>query len=339
MISVSNSPYRRGVHPLLLLFFAVFAAGSAAASTISGTIYDPRRVPLPLVEVELLNENYQLRGRDTTDGIGRYQFSGLSDGFYTVRVLPFRYDFEDQEQTIEISTLSVRGSGAGNVYRTVDFYLQRKKGGLGETTTGVIFAQEVPKEAEKLYEQSLERFADGKEAEAIGKLVESLRISPNYYYALHRLGVALFERKQFLDATNVFMKAVSVNPKSSISFYYMGSALSSLGREYNKAAIAAFEKAAVLAPASPQVAYMLGKTNRAGGNFEAAEKHLLQAKKLSNEKVAEIHKELALLYANDLKQYGKAADELEAYMKASGQSDETVREKIEDLRRKAGKGT
>ncbi len=339
MFSSRNVIFQRFVFSFILLATVFIVSQSVAASTIAGLIYDNRRNPLPLVDVELLNEYYQLRGRTTTDGVGRYQFTGLPDGFYTVRVLPFRYDLEDQEQLVEINTLSIRGAGVGNTYITRDFSLIPKKGGLAETTTGVVFAQDVPKTAEKLYKQANEDFADGKESEGVAKLIEAIKTFPEYYYALHRLGVALFVRKQYLDATNAFMRAVNVNPKSSISFYYMGTALNSLGKDYNKAAIVALTKASALAPASPQVAYMLGKVEREQGNFEAAEKHLVRAKKLADEKVAEIHKELAQLYANDLKQYGKAADELESYMKATKLKDDAVKEKIADLRRKAKEGT
>lgn len=51
--------------------------------------------------------------------------------------------------------------------------------------------------------------------------------------------------------------------------------------------------------------------------FEDAETHLLKAKELSKVAVPEIHKELAQLYANDLKKYKEAADELELYLKAT----------------------
>ncbi len=52
----------------------------------------------------------------------------------------------------------------------------------------------------------------------------------------------------------------------------------------------------VLAPSSTQVFFVLGKIERSGGKFNDAEKHLLQAKKLSKVAVPEIHKELAQLY-------------------------------------------
>jgi len=114
--------------------------------------------------------------------------------------------------------------------------------------------------------------------------------------------------------------------------------LNKLGKEYNKSAITALKQAVALAPASIVVLYMIGKIEREDGKFTEAEQHLLQAKKLSTVKVPEIHNELYRLYADDLKKYNLAADELELFLKATKLSDEDekkVRKSITDLREKA----
>ena len=145
--------------------------------------------------------------------------------------------------------------------------------------------------------------------------------------------------KQYLEATQFFIRAAEVNPKSSKTFYFMGFALNSLGEEYNPAALKALAKASELAPSSFEVELLTGKIHRELKNFLEAEKHLLKAKKLADTKIPEIHKELAQLYGNDLKDYGKAADELELYLKASNKkNDEKIKKQIEDLRVKAAKG-
>jgi predicted Zn-dependent protease len=118
----------------------------------------------------------------------------------------------------------------------------------------------------------------------------------------------------------------------------MGSSLRHLGKEYGKAALTALSESARLAPGSPQVLLVLGKTEREQGDLVNAEKHLLAAKKLSNVPNADIHAELSQLYANDLKKYREAANELEEYVKASKMSDadaQLTRKKIADLRAKA----
>jgi tetratricopeptide (TPR) repeat protein len=328
----------------LFLSFFLSASNASAASTIQGIVYDKQRNSLQDIDVELLNDYYQLLQRTRTDGSGRYQFNGLSDGRYTVRVLAFRYDFDDQEMPVEISTQGIK-SGQGGVSITQgtgffvqDFYLLPKKGGLKEAELSVVFAQEVPKEAKDAYEKAIDDFSKKRQDEGFNNLKKAIQIFPTYYLALYRFGVELFTRKQYMDSASAFMKAVEVNPKSATSLYYLGFAFHNLGKDYDKAALNVLSKASSLAPVSPQVLWLLGKIERSTGKYSEAEKHLLQAKKLSINKIPEIHKELAQLYANELKKFKEAADELELYMKASnlsGDEEKKVKKLISDLREKS----
>lgn len=324
-----------GVFFLLLMSFVSQTA--FGASTISGIVYDKQRNTLPEVEVELLNDFYQMVQRSRTDGSGRYQFGGLSNGRYTVRVMAFQYDLEDQSQQVEINTQNVRG-GEGSGYFQQDFYLLPKKGGLAETELGVVFAQEIPKEAEKVYEKAIRNLSNKRTNEGIIGLNEAIQIFPDYYLALYRLGKELFIMKRYQESIPYFLKATEINSKAANSFYYLGYSLHYMGKEYNKAAITSLTQAYTLAPASMKVLYALGKVERTDGRFKDAENHLLKAKELSKIAVPEIHKELAQLYADDLKKYKEAADELELYLKASKldkSSVEQMKKVISNLREKA----
>jgi tetratricopeptide (TPR) repeat protein len=323
----------------VFIFFAIFVLSQNAfgVSTISGTVYDKQRNPLPNMEVELQNDYYQMIGLTQTDGSGRYQFNGLRDGRYSVRVYAFRYDLEDQTIPQEINTQNVRG-GEGSGYFLVDFYLSPKKGGLAESELGVVFAQEVPADAKKLYNKGLEEFSKKQTDQAIMTLNEAVKVFPEYFLALYRIGKELWVKQKYQDSIPFLFKAAEVNPKSAATFYYLGSALGKLGKEYNKSAVAALKEAYTLAPASIQILFALGKAERVEGQFTEAEKHLLQAKKLSPNSVPEIHKELAQLYANDLKKYKEAADELELFVKSSkltADDEKKTKKIISDLREKA----
>ncbi len=323
-----------------LLFFSVFfflIQNAYGISTIQGTVYDKQRNGLAEIEVELLNDYYQTQSRTKTDGSGRYYFNGLRDGRYTVRAFAFRYDLEDQEIPIEVLTQNIRG-GEGTGYFQQDFYLAPKKGGLAETETSIVFAQEIPLEAKKLYDKGIKNLAGKRTNEGIIELNQAVQIFPDYYLALNRVGRELYIIKKYKEAIPFLIKAVEVNNKSAISFYYLGYSLYNLGKEYNKSAIASLNQAYLLAPSSIQVLYVLGKVERSAGKFNEAEKHLLQAKKLSKIPMPEIHKELAQLYADDLKKYKDAADELELYLKASkmdASAAEQTKKVISGLREKA----
>lgn len=329
-----------GLFVLVVPFF--FSQNISAANTIAGYVYDKARNPIPDIDVELQDEYYRMlpNGRRKTDAAGRYQFDGLNDGNYTVKVYAFRYDFDDQSQYVEIKSISARPGEAGSSYNPVDFYLQPRKGGLRDLELSVIFAQEVPKEAERAYNKAIDDLSKKRVDEGFAGLQESIRLFPNYYNAIYRLGTELLSRKQYLEAALAFIQAADINPKNPLLFYYAGYALRSGGEKYNKSALTALNHALFLAPISAPVLLQLGTVERALGKFSDAEKHLLQAKKLSPTKVPEIQKELAQLYANDLKKYKEAADELDQYVKASKLSDADVaktKQLIADLRVKAQK--
>jgi hypothetical protein len=338
MMFFKGFPRTRSIFGVLFFLLIFFLPHNAQASTISGIIYDKQRNPLSEIDVELLDDLYRSYQRTRTDGAGRYQFDGLSDGNWTVKVSPFRYDLIDQQQPVEIKTLTTTGSGNGNAYMTLDFYLLPKKGSLAESETGVVFAQEIPEEAKKLYDKAMNDFSGKRVNEGILGLNKAIGLFPNYYLALHRVGKELFILKKYQDAVPFFFKAAEVNPKSATSFYYLGYSLYNLGKDYNKSALAALNQSYTLAPASTQVLFVLGKVERAAGNFENAEKHLLQAKKLAKVSIPDIHKELAQLYANDMKKYNEAADELETYLKNNKLSEDESKQMkkiISDLREKA----
>jgi tetratricopeptide (TPR) repeat protein len=144
---------------------------------------------------------------------------------------------------------------------------------------------------------------------------------------------------QFQDAVPFFLRASEVNPKHAQSFFLLGYCLQKMGKDYLKAAIVSFSQAHIIAPNSVAVLTELGKAERISGMPLEAEKHLLQAKKLSAKNPSpDVHKELAQLYGNDLKKFGLAADELELYLKIikiSKDEEKQMRKTISDLREKA----
>lgn len=328
-----------------LFLFLFLTHNVFAASTIEGIVFDKQRNALPDIDVELLNDYYQTIQRTRTDGSGRYRFTGLNNGRYTVKAYAFRYDYQDQEIPVEVNTQSgLRGSDSGTTatqgsgYFMQDFYLVPKKGGLRDSGLGVVFVQEIPKEAEAAYKKANEEFAKKRTAEGITALAEAVKLFRDYHDAWYLLGKEAFINKKYVESVRYFLEVVKINPKNAHAYYYIGLGLNYLGKEYNKSALAALNEAHTLAPASVPVVYTLGKVERQLGKFVEAEKHLLEAKKLSTAKVAEIHEELYHLYSDDLKKYKEAADELELFLKASKLSDDDekkVRKAIADLRAKA----
>lgn len=307
------------------LFILVLAGvQSVFGSAIMGTVYDNRRNALPYVNVELLDQYHSLKKYTVTDGIGRYNFDGVGDGEWYIRVLPFRYDFDEQTQSVTIYTISQSNNRPGYTNEVVDFVLSPRKGTLAEAQADVIYAQEIPPEAKKAFEAGQKLLKKGKPKEAIPTFQEAIKIFPNYFLANHYLGAVYFNERDYEHAVPPLMKAAEVNEKSSVTLYFLGYSLHQLN--YNKAAIIALKAAGVLTPASPAIFLALGASQRMERQYDDAEKSLLRAKKLFKTENVELYKELAALYG-ETKQYGKAVESLEQMLKAGTFSDEDV-EKI-----------
>lgn len=333
MQSLTKPLFRLAARVLPVAILALAPVAAYSASTIAGTVFDDQRNAVHSVDIELLNEVYSLLLKARTDGAGRYEFNNLPDGRYYIRVLPFRYNLEDQTQEVIVNTVSLLGNGSS--YINQDFYLRRKPGSSSNLVTGVYFAQEIPEEAKKHFDEGVLAFENKNVETGVESLMAAIEAFPKYFEANQRLGVEMMKLKRFEEAARLFIRAAEVNPKSTSSFYNMGMALHSIGKEYNRAALVALEKAKVLSPQAYLIELQMGRIYRSEGEFKEAEAHLLRAKELAEPRDPVIHIELAQLYGNDLKQYAKAADELELYMKASKKNDAKLKTQIEDLRRKA----
>lgn len=319
--------------PVIFCLFLFFQP-ARAASTISGIIYDYQRNALPDVDVELYGET-SYRSRSRTDSTGRYQFDNLGDGRFTIRILPLRYDYEEQSDTVVIQTISSIPGQSGADYQTKDFYLKPRKGSLAENEATVIFAQEIPPGAKKAYEKGIKEFSNKKPDDGFASLNEAVKIFPNYYLALHRLGREHYFRGKYGEAVSFMIRAADINNKSGWSFYFLGSSLLKLN--YYAASIIALNQAYVLSPSSVSVLIALGTAQRLAGKFKESEKSLKQAIKFSNKEIPEVHRQLALLYSENLKQYADAAREIEEYLKAKPDDPDAAKLRIviKNLKEKA----
>ena len=304
-----------------LLIFIIFVIGGfnyVSGSSIFGTVYDNHQNALSNVNVELLDQYHSLKQHTITDGIGRYTFEGVSDGNWYVRVLPFRYDFDEQTQSVEIFTISQVSNRQGYTAQALDFLLTPRKGTLAAAQAEVIYAQEIPSEAKKFFETGQKAMKKGKSDEAISAFQGAIKVFPDYFLANHFLGAIYFNQKDYEHAAPPLMKAAQINEKSSVTLYYLGYSLHKLN--YNKAAIVALKTAAVLTPASPAIFLALCSAERMERDYSQAEKDLLQAKKLQKSENSELYKELAAVYG-ETKQYQKGVESLEQMLKSGTFSD------------------
>jgi len=294
-----------------LLVFQGVALGQT--NRISGQVYGANRRPLSDVYVELKNELGTVISRTKTAGAGSFQFIGISSGRFTVLVRPFGTDYEEQSQEAEIVNI-VQGGRRTSDSINLDFFLRARRTAPEKPgVAGVVFAQEIPPDAKQAYDRAISDLDGGRTDAGIAGLENSIKLFPDYFYALDRLGGEQLKKAQFAQARTTFQKATAVNTKSSNSWYGLAFAL--YAENLTSESIDAAKKAVDIAPDSPDINLMFGIALRKGKQYNEAEKSMLKAKKLTNGQLADASWNLALLYVYNLKNNRRAADELENYLK------------------------
>lgn len=318
---------------LLGLFLFVFSAFSVSAqnNSISGFIFGMERQPLAKVSVELQDDLNRMIARTETNGSGRYNFSRLAAGRYSIKVSPSGTDYQEQVKELEVTTSNMTGSGGSETFQ-LNFNLELKATSTALSTlkNGVIFAQEVPKEAEKFYREAVKTLDKNQSEEGLLQLKKSLEIFPDYYLALEKLAQTYIKLTDYKNAYDAAQKTVRVNDKSYEGWYIIGYT-SYQFKKYDEA-VKAFTKSSEILPNSVNSLVFLGINLRQVGKYAEAEQSLIKAKKLTNAPIAEIHWHLALLYTNNLKKYKEAIAELELFLKAKPDFDEV--DKVKSLIKK-----
>ncbi len=307
---------------------------------ITGYVFGFQRTPVDRAEVELLNEYQQTIQRTRTNGSGLYVFTGMGPGRYTVRVLPFLTDYEEQEQEAEIQNFlredqngNRRLSGFENVQR--DFYLRTRQGAI-TGATGAIFVQDIPKDAKALFEKGLDQLRENKQKEAFENLKAAIEKFPTYYYALETLGTEYVRLRYFEAAQVLLASAVDVNPRGYKSWYGLAYSFSALGKA--GPALTAAQKAIELNANSAEALLLYGVILRQNKKFDEAEKQYIKARGLNLKSyMPEIHRQLGFLYGYEMKRYADAVKELRLYLKArpDGKDAEDIKKRLKELEEKA----
>ncbi len=315
-----------------LVCVIAFEIHGQANNVVTGYVFGLDQRPISEVNVELLDENYSLIARMKTNGAGRYMFSRLRRARYYLQVSPIAADYEGQTKEIEIVGISRGGaSDAGADTIQQNFYLRlRRAASQNLGINAVVFAQEIPKEAEKLYEKAVSALKDKKRDEAIAELQKALEVFPTYYLALEKLGEEYINQQKYQTASEILLRAITINPNGFSSQYSLGYALYQL-KKYPEA-LKAINRSVEIAPISVNGNFLLGVCLKQLGNYAESVEHLKKAVKLSPSPQPEIHWQLSLIYTNNLKKYGDAAQELELFLRARPDYEEA--EKVKELIRK-----
>jgi len=317
----------------VLLFAAAFffsAQNSLGQNSISGLIFDANRQPVAKIDVELLDEFERLLRSTKTNASGLYFFQGLGAGIYYIQVRTAGTNYRETKERLQLGQANrVSASGTtGSESLQVNLILQFERAGNQTSFSNeVVFAQNVPREAEKYFENAIKKLKDEKRDEALLELENALRIFPEYFLALEKIGYEYLAKAKFGEAESAFQKALRINPKSFSAKSGLGIAQYKLGRL--REAAATLEESVLMNQSSANSFLFLGKIYRELKESERALASLKKAKELAKNKLADVHWELALLFYYNLDRPAEAADELELYLKAK--PDAANRSQIEKL--------
>jgi len=298
---------------------------------VSGHVTDDQHNSIADIRVELLNEVDSVLQTVKTNGSGLFIFRRLSDGTFQVRIQASDKGYVAQTKRVDLA----RPLGFGAVSEEVDFVLLRPNNNAEPTKREVVFVQDVPEQARKLYQRAAQLLQQpDKREEGLATLRSALEIYPQYFDALDLMGTEQVKQYQYDAAIPILTRAVEVNAKSYSSWFALGVA------QYNlkqlPLAVESFRRAVWLKQNSVNANLWLGIALRQTGPVADAERYLKQADQLTESKLPDAHWQLALLY-NQLKRFNEAADQLEIFLKVQPDSrdSESIKKVIKRFREQA----
>jgi tetratricopeptide (TPR) repeat protein len=294
---------------LLCLFSQAF--GFQNFFRIIGSVKDDGGQAVPSIRVSLEDENSQSLGTVFADSSGRFQFRSLRAGRYYLRVETAGTGYRDQAVLVELQSMtnSDRNRSTYEDATPVDITLKRKL--TRPETTAVVFAQVVPPTAREEFQRGSDNVNKDPEA-GIASLRKAIEIFPDYFDALELLGAQYVKLKQFENAEPILFRAVTVNPKSGSSMFWLG--VICLETKRFKESIEWLTNASGVDSANPFVYLKLGEAYGKSGSLDQSETALKKAYQLGGDEVADARLMLGYIYYNQ-KKFTEAAREWEAYLK------------------------
>jgi tetratricopeptide (TPR) repeat protein len=292
-------------------------SSSDGIHTIQGTVYGPSGKPVSTPLKVRLDSPNTGSSQTVTDQDGGFNFPRLPAGDYRLTI----EGGAEFETANEYASIYREASPGGRIVKLAIF--MRPKENLGT----------VNKDAVDAYKKARDLDQAGDHKKAIEQLNKALSIDPKFGPALNQLGVQYLKLGQPDKAAEVLESAVKLTPDDFLARLNYGIAL----LNQKKFDVAEEQLRAALAKnnAAPTAHMYLGITLMNLKKLDDAEKELLIAVGSNSNEVAPAHRYLGGIYWG-MRDYKRAADELETYLKLMPKAADAERTKaaIKDLRSK-----
>lgn len=329
----------------IFVYSAAFAMGQIAGGLndttntrlggnnyIVGTVYSPEGVPI----------NTQMRLRLTsptwgdilsnTDDRGRFVFSNVASGTYTITIDEKEYEAVTHQVDI------VRDRNTVPETYTVTIRLRHAVNPKSTTKPSVVNAANagVPKKALQFYDNAAKLAREKDYKGAIKELKLAVSEYPSYASALTLIGILHLRLNEPEDADNALKAALKINPEAYEPLLNRGVALYRMDKFKNAETM--FRDALKVKGDSAIAYYYLGRTLNKLGKNEDAEKAFLTCLKMSPDDFKEAHRQLAAIYL-DRGALPRVVEELDTYLRLvpTAPDAENLRQVMEQSKRAIGR--
>jgi regulator of sirC expression with transglutaminase-like and TPR domain len=275
--------------------------GSGGIHTIQGKVYDPSGRPIQTqLRVSLESPNSSTQST-ATDSDGAFLFRSLEAGEYRLTV----NGGKEYENATEYPSIYRESSPGGRILQlTIQMRLKE--------SLDPRFAS-VSNEAREFYRKGMEAVAAGDSKKAIDHLSKAVAAQQNFGPALTELGVQYLKAAQLEKAAEMLSAAIKLAPQEFYSRLNYGIVL--LNQKKFESAEKELRSALQMNNSLPTAHMYLGLALMNQKKLEEAQTELETAVSSNNAEVGIAHKYLGGIYWGQ-RDYKRAIDELESYLKA-----------------------
>lgn len=247
---------------------------------------------------------------------GRYRFSGVPNGEYTIVV-------QYENQGVYRNLIRIAENQPTDVRHDITLTAQAPAAGKANASSGVVYNRSSGNQS--LYDGALALIEKKQMDEAVAALKKVVASDAKDYVAWTELGTVYFKQEKHSDADASYQKALEAKPDYLLAMINQGKLR--LAQKNFDGAIEVLSKAVAQAPASADVQYYLGESYLGARKGSKAVGHLNEAIRLDPMGKADVHLRLATLY-NAAGMKDKAVLEYEQFLQK--RPDYAEKKKIQD---------
>lgn len=181
-----------------------------AGQVRSGT----KKAAVENVLVSLESATGALIHQTTTDGTGRFRFSGLGSGQYAVNIRAT--GFKPEKQTVELTGIARRAQ------LFFELTLEKSGSAVPPAPSEQVIDARVPTEAQKEFEKGQSALLEKQADKALSHLEKAVSLYPDFFQAHLLLGITYREGQQWDKAERALRRTLEIKPQIAMALLELG---------------------------------------------------------------------------------------------------------------------